>query len=470
MKNMNKYLAAIPIMATAIVLGLSNCTKHDQVLDLTTATPATPTLNTDTLKSVGGTATLNPIGGAAWDGTIEGVWNGAPALTVHAVVPDLGNNNFTGFIGQSTDIKMRSLHDASNIYFLMEFTADMANTKSAQWFFNPKQTDMTKRWAQEKTVNDLTNLNPDGSYRPAFAQDQVVLMFNINCPTFNALSCYAACHVNSSYGGTVTPDGGVMYTNGPNERLDSWRARTLQTQNTNQANDCFIDDGASIGAGYSGTLDKNEVHGDWQTLNGPSTNVPSSLQSPGVQVASPGAGTTPLLAADGGFSNKQTMKISLPSGGYLSPAKKANVPIWVNPAGSYNNSAILLKDTLAGTAKKVISIDTNGVLILSDGTVIDPRTSASSTDYQQVGSGDGPKCIPGSIVGPYTASRGDVTVNAAYVGGSWRFLFKRALKTNDAVNDVDFSSLSNQPFGVGAMFNRADNQHAIVAGLILQFK
>ena len=49
-------------------------------------------------------------------------------------------------------------------------------------------------------------------------------------------------------------------------------------------------------------------------------------------------------------------------------------------------------------------------------------------------------------------------------------MMKRALKTTDAVNDVDFSTLADQPFGVGAMFNGADNQHAIVPGLTLKFK
>src|ERR1035437_3625012 len=120
MKNLSKYFIAVPFVAAAIVVGLSNCTHKDQVLDLA-VTPPTPTLNTDTLHSVSGTATLLIPGGAAWDGTIGGEWANAPILTVHAVVPDLGNQNFVGYVGNSTDIKMRSLHDANNIYFLVEF-------------------------------------------------------------------------------------------------------------------------------------------------------------------------------------------------------------------------------------------------------------------------------------------------------------------------------------------------------------
>jgi hypothetical protein len=49
-------------------------------------------------------------------------------------------------------------------------------------------------------------------------------------------------------------------------------------------------------------------------------------------------------------------------------------------------------------------------------------------------------------------------------------LLKRALNTGYAFEqDVDFSSLADQPFGIGVMFNGADNEHAIVSGLTLHF-
>ena len=465
MKKLNKFLAPAVFMSAITMLSLSNCTKHNQVLDLTTTTP-TPELNTDTLYSVNGTATLQPIGGAAWDGTIEGVWNNAPKLIVTGTVPDLGNGTFTGYVGNSTQITMRSLYDASNIYFLIEYNSDRADCQSAQWYYNP----ITKLWAQEVTAASLTNLNPDGSYRMPFSQDEIVMMFNISEATYNTLSCYASCHVMSSYGYTTTPTGGFMATNGPTERTDVWRMRTLQALNINQVNDCFIDDGSSIGAGESGVLDKNMVHSDWQVNNGPSASVPSSLQSSGINITSPGA--TASYAADGGFTNKQSMKI-------IGKTTKVAIPIWVIEGGgasSGKQSVIMSYDTLSGgAARKVVAVDSNMVLTMSDGNTIDPRIAASGTNYQQVGGGDGPLCIPGSIVAPYTGSRGDVTCNGFWTGSGYRFLFQRALKTTDiqgipsGSNDVDFSSLKDQPFGIGVMFNGADNQHAIVAGLTTHF-
>src|ERR1019366_6695435 len=111
-------------------------------------------------------------------------------------------------------------------------------------------------------------------------------------------------------------------------------------------------------------------------------------------------------------------------------------------------------------------------LTLAGGATIDPSTAKSQSNYQQVGTGDGPNCIPGSFVSSYTGSRGDVTANAFWTGTGWRLLLMRKLNTNQPINpatggldDVDLSGLGDQPFGIGVMFNGADNQHAIVAGL-----
>jgi hypothetical protein len=426
--NMKKFTAqilTILFVLSGIIFSLTNCTKHDQTLDLA---PVLPTQG-DTLTSikVATAPTILPIGGAAWDGTIEPAWETAKKLTVNATVPDLGNGTFAGFIGNQTNISVRSMYDATNIYFLVEFSAPQKNISTAQWYYNP----LTKLWAQE---SGAPVANPDGSFRPPFTQDQFSFLFNVanSVLQFNTLSCYAACHANTTFS-TTTSTGGYMHTNGPTEILDCWRIRMNQAVTCNQANDTYIDWG-------NGILNVNEVHNDLQVNNGP----------------------TPI--ADGGFSN---VVKNMKTNGKVNN-KTMNVPMWVIPTAGYTNSAILLKDTLAtGKALKVISVDSTGVLTLSNNTTIDPRVG---TDYMQIGNGDGPKSIPGSIVAPYTGSRGDVIANAFFTGTGWRILLKRALKTSDGVNDVDFSSLKDQPFGVAAMFNGANNQHAIAAGLMLRFQ
>ncbi len=410
----SKKILIIALLAIPAVL-LTYCTKKNQVIDTGTTAPTN-------LYAIKGTANMQPISGSAWDGTIESVWNNAQKLTVHAAVPDLGNGTFAGFIGNATDVTIRSLYDATNVYFLVEWNCDQKNVASSPWYYNPSK----RLWAQEAGA-PVKNADST-TFSPAFIQDQFVIIFDIanSCPTFTTLSCYATCHANSSFGGVTPVAGGSMRTNGPTEFLDCWRARMLQVVNVNQANDAFLDWGG-------GTLNQNEVHNDAQ-----------------------------VKTSDGGFSNKQTLTIT-------GTTTKEAVPTWVIPAGSYANGAILQSDTLSGKAVKVTAVDSNGVLTLANAATIDPRTATSGTVYQQVGSGDGISCIPGSIVSPYTGSRGDVTANAFWTGTGWRLLLSRALKTADAANDVDFSALGDQPFGLGVMFNGADNEHAIANGMTLHF-
>ena len=440
-KMKSKRSLTMLALASAGMVFLADCTKKDTV---TTTTTPTPVLNTDTLNAIKGTATIQPIGGTAWDGTIGSEWNNAPKLTVHAVVPDLVNNNFSCYVGNATDVTMLSLYDANNIYFLVEFATDVKNVKSPQWYYNPATSDMTQKWQQE-SFDPVQN--SDGTFRPPFQQDGFAMMFNVSYSKFLSQSCYALCHVNSSYGGTYTPMGGEMFTAGPTERTDVWRTRALQGYNINQSNDCFFDDGSA--AQISGALNNLALNNDPQA-----------------------SGDTSVTDDD--FStlpNIQTLTIVGP--GTFTTTNQINVPMYVIPDATaghnpYSNSVLLVKDTMpSGAAKRVIAVDSNGVLTLVGGAKIDPR---SGTDYKQVGSGDGPKCIPGSVVAAYTGSRGDITVNMFYTGSGWRILYKRALRTGDTVNDADFSSLSDQPFGIGAFFDGADNEHAIVAGLLLHFK
>ncbi|MEK7225673.1 MAG: ethylbenzene dehydrogenase-related protein, partial [Bacteroidota bacterium] len=148
-----------------------------------------------------------------------------------------------------------------------------------------------------------------------------------------------------------------------------------------------------------------------------------------------------------------------------SPAITVSVPKYVIP-GRTNNYWVLGTEVTAGTAKLVTAVAANGVLTLSDATTIDPNVG---TDYQRVGAGVGAKAIASVVITSYTGSRGDISANATHTGSGWVLEFKRALKTTDAVNDVDFSSLADQYFGC-SIFNNADIAHAIKPNLVLKFK
>ena len=429
----NKFLQ-IALLA-GMIFSFSYCTKHNQVLDLqSTATFPNGTL----LTSISGSPKVLGLGEGTWDGTIESVWANAPKLTVTATVPDLGNNTFPGFVGNSTNVTLRSCYDAQNIYFLVEWDCDK-NMNSAWWYFDPA----TSLWKQETAA---PTFDANGIItRNGFVQDQFAFIWNINnsCADFASQSCYATCHANTpsmtvdpKTGNIITTPvySGSMRTSAPNEKLDVWRCRMITATNYNQINDYYMD-------WNNGTANSNGFHKDDQ-------------------------GSPLANQFGGGTSNKQSLKMN-------NAAKtKVSVPIWFIPGKSYYN-AILASDT-TGNAKFIIALDSNGVLHYAntrggaEAGTIDPN---SGTDYQRNGAGDGQFCIPGSVFGPFVGGMADISANAYYTGKGWRLLIKRALKTSDVLEqDVDFSSLKDQDFGIGSFFNTADNQHAITAYLKLTFK
>jgi hypothetical protein len=131
----------------------------------------------------------------------------------------------------------------------------------------------------------------------------------------------------------------------------------------------------------------------------------------------------------------------------------------------------LASDTLAGgQAVKITGVSSTGVLTYNGGS-IDPNTG---NDYQRTGDavtgGDGPKCFPSYIASPLVGARADITGAAVYTGTGWIIEYKRLLKTSDALKqDVDFSSLQDQPFGF-AIWNKSNNQHGIQPNLLLTFQ
>jgi hypothetical protein len=145
------------------------------------------------------------------------------------------------------------------------------------------------------------------------------------------------------------------------------------------------------------------------------------------------------------------------------------VPLWVIP-GAASTGFLTAADT-AGTAKKVIGISSSGILTLSDNSTINPTVG---TDYQRTGDpvtgATAAKAIPSIVALPLLNERADITCVAVYTATGWVVEIKRPLKTGDVLNqDVDFSSLNDQPFGV-AIWNKSNNQHGINPNLLLQFK
>ena len=162
----------------------------------------------------------------------------------------------------------------------------------------------------------------------------------------------------------------------------------------------------------------------------------------------------------------------------VTPAVSVSVPLYVIP-GKMNYYYILQTEVASNVAKKVIAVDSTGILTLSDSTKINPITDV---DYQRnawediVYGKDGAKIIPSYLSAPLTNGRADITCQVEYTGSGWRVEWKRLLKTPSSLKqDIDFTKgmvdgqMQDQPFGM-AFFNQSNYQHGIKPNLLLKFQ
>jgi hypothetical protein len=409
------------------------CTKNAQVV-------APSNLSTNELLSykTGTAPTL--------DGVVDPIWDNATKLNVLPTVPDPGNGLFAGYQGTQYPATLRSMYDDKYIYFLAEWN-DPSNYQVQPWYFNPT----TKLWAQRanaRTYDVNGNLVKEG-----MGQDQFAMLWNIDnsTPKFVTQTCYASCHIFNPYrnfAGVMVPNkSGNHYTNGANEKIDMWWCHLNKDLVTNQMDDQYQDwaGGPSVTDTVGGS--GNGRHAD--DLIPPSPFTTSYIN-------------TNTNVNNGAFNNSQSLKLD-------GTGASVNVPKWVIPNAT-GQLYYLATDTLAGgKALKVTGVSSTGVLTYVGGT-LDPNGAAEYLDNSGTGTTIGTKCIPSFIAAPLSGGRGDFTATGKYTGTGWILEFKRALKTGDVLKqDIDFSSLTDQPFGM-AIFNTSNYQHGIQPNLLLKFQ
>ena len=340
------------------------------------------------------------------DGTVDAMWENVPKLQFSTAVPEVTGDVFRGYTGNIIpSVTLRSAYDATNIYFLAEWVDPTQSITRLPWYFDP----LNQMWAQEKGA---PTFSATGSItRPAFYEDKLAFLWNVNNSVsgWNSATCYKSCHT-----GLPATDGSSRhFTNFATEVIDMWHWKSVR---------------GGINGGFQ-FEDQNQIN-----------KYPNGRQGdPGLDVYA---------------NNVQSL------GGI-------SVPKYVIPTRS-NNGWILASEVTSGTAQLVTAVSASGVLTLGDASTIDPTVG---TDYQRVGAGMGAKAIAGLTINDigYTLSRGDISAKASYTGTGWILEFKRALKTTDAIYDVDFSSLSDQYFGIG-VFENSQIAHSIKANLVLKFK
>ena len=347
------------------------------------------------------------------DGTVDAQWANSPKLEFSTVVPEVTGDIFRGYTANIIpSVTLRSAYDNENIYFLAEWQDPTKSLSRSPWYFDPT----TKRWAQESGTFAFGATG--GVTRLPFYEDKISFLWNINNSVngWNSATCYKSCHT-----GLPAADGSSRhFTNFATEKIDMWHWKSVR---------------GGVNAG-------NQIHDQYQN-----NAYPNGRKSDdGVDVYQ---------------NNAQIIAIT-----GSSPEVKVSVPKYVVP-GKTDHGWIMNSEVTAGTAKLVTAVSDTGVLTLSDGTRIDPYVG---TDYVRAGGNVGPKAISGvTLNDSYTGSMGDIPCKAVWANGIWTLEFKRALKTSDAVNDIDFTSFQDQYFGF-AVFENAQIAHSIKANLKLIFE
>lgn len=339
------------------------------------------------------------------DGTIDAMWANSTVLQFSTTVPEVTGDVFRGYNGNI--IPSVKLRSAydDNNIYFLAEWVDPTQSLTRLPWYFDPATQL---WAQEKGAPTFSATG--AITRLAFYEDKLAFLWNVNNSVsgWSSATCYKSCHT-----GLPASDGSSRhFTNNVTEVIDMWHWKSVRG-------------GTNAGFQFE---DQNQIN-----------KYPNGRQGdPGNDVYA---------------NNVQTLGT-------------VTVPKYVIP-GKSNYGWITASELTDGTAKTVTAVSATGVLTLSDATTIDPNVG---TDYQRVGAGVGPKAIPGlTLTTGYTGSRGDISCKAAYTGSGWILEFKRALKTTDAVYDVDFSSLADQYFGF-SIFENAQIAHSIKPNLVLKFK
>ncbi|MDP1727582.1 MAG: ethylbenzene dehydrogenase-related protein, partial [Bacteroidota bacterium] len=147
MKNSKKTFLVLTFLSL-VVFSLTYCTKDNQVLDLRK--------DTGTGSGTGSGSTLTSIKvstAPGIDGVVDAMWANAAKLEFSVTVPDPSGDLFRGYVGNTIPkVSLRSMYDASNIYFLAEWTDPTQSLLREPWYFDPT----SKRWKKESGAPTFT--------------------------------------------------------------------------------------------------------------------------------------------------------------------------------------------------------------------------------------------------------------------------------------------------------------------------
>ena len=190
------------------------------------------------------------------DGVMDAGWSKAAPLEVLVdSTPYEPNNGYAGMT--NTTVTLRALHDADNLYMLIQYADPTHSLERAPWV---KQADGS--WKQ-KSNKDST------SHENTYYEDKFAVLWDINARGFAKKGCGAACHMakDGKNNGIEDTAPGRKYTTKAGQTIDMWHWKSVRSGPVGQFDDQFIDDVAdpAVNANWG-------RHGDVKTGGGYSNN------------------------------------------------------------------------------------------------------------------------------------------------------------------------------------------------------
>lgn len=297
------------------------------------------------------------------DGVVDASWENVQQLTFTGTVPDPGNNEFQGYVGNSNDVLLRAQYDDEYIYFLAQWKDPVMDQSRDTWYFDPA--DMLWKQESNKPVFD----GAGNITRDAFYEDKLAMQWDIDGTTtdWDTKTCYATCHAGT------TETGGVAkhYTIAAGEHTDMWHWKSVRTQPVGMFDDKNVTD----------TPVTDARHGD--------------------------------AKVSGGYTNN---KVTLTT---TDTSVDVTVPKYYIP-GKSDYYWILQSEIDNNTALEIVAVDSTGKLTDELGNVIDPIVD---TDFQRPAGGGthdpALKGMPSIFTSAFVGSSGDILSASTYTGNGW---------------------------------------------------
>lgn len=388
---------------------------------VTTQSCKTDAVTADPVTSATELISLATTTAPTMDGVIDASWAGCNKLSNKTLMPaaDVFGGLYKFFAGEAYTFTLRSMYDASNIYFLVEIDDLTKSVDQRSWYYN---TDSLK-WKQPFGADGKTTHVISATEK--YGEDKFGMAFPISTNgNWDKYTCWSTCHTDKTIKDHYSDDAAF--------KVDLWHWRSVQSQPSNQLQDGYI------------------TYTDG-TVSGRKSDTTTNYINPATQKAYTSAEKT----------NSQSLTVT-------GKTYKMTVPMYILTTAT-GIPAITQDDIDKGRAKKVTAVNETGVLTY-DGGILTPAVGGGTINPSDGYSKTGTKRIFSVINrGKLEGSIGDVMTYANYIDKKgWVIEVVRSLSTLDKVRDTQFDIAKSYQFGF-AVFDNGNGEHGVKPDLKLKF-